>query len=168
MIIRFRTWFEHECDSNEKMLAMIESVPADGHTDERFHRSLTLAGHLAACRENWLDRMTTGGENQTEWWPTAISDIASLRTRYSAMETDWRNYLLELDNDALAQDFEFASGGRRYRWNIEGQLVQLLGHAHYHRGQIALLVTQLGGEAVDTDYLYWAISQNPNYGKISD
>ena len=32
------------------------------------------------------------------------------------------------------------------------QIEQLAGHAAYHRGQIALLVDQLGGEVQDTDY----------------
>ncbi|MGC4045162.1 MAG: DinB family protein [Armatimonas sp.] len=38
---------------------------------------------------------------------------------------------------------------------IEVQIVQLIGHAPYHRGQVALLVDQLGGEVVDTDYADW-------------
>ncbi len=37
------------------------------------------------------------------------------------------------------------------------QAVTLAGHASCHRGQIALLVDQLGGETVDTDYVYWAV-----------
>jgi uncharacterized damage-inducible protein DinB len=38
---------------------------------------------------------------------------------------------------------------------VEVQVIQLFGHASYHRGQIALLVDQLGGEVVDTDYVDW-------------
>jgi uncharacterized damage-inducible protein DinB len=34
-------------------------------------------------------------------------------------------------------------------------LTQLFGHAWYHRGQIAQLVAELGGKAVDTDYIFW-------------
>ena len=70
-------------------------------------------------------------------------------------------------DDDLARDFEFnSSTGDRYRWNIEGQIAQLVGHAFYHRGQISLLVDELGGETVDTDYLFWAVARNSHYGKI--
>jgi uncharacterized damage-inducible protein DinB len=31
----------------------------------------------------------------------------------------------------------------------------VFGHAWYHRGQIAMLVKDLGGETVDTDYIFW-------------
>jgi uncharacterized damage-inducible protein DinB len=34
-------------------------------------------------------------------------------------------------------------------------LTQVFGHAWYHRGQIASLVAELGGKAVDTDFIFW-------------
>ena len=46
--------------------------------------------------------------------------------------------------------------GDRYRWPLIDLLTQLFGHAWYHRGQIALLVKDLGGEPVDTDYIFWS------------
>jgi uncharacterized damage-inducible protein DinB len=166
MIERYREWYEHERDCNEKMLAMIESVPVDRNNDPKFAQMLQLTAHLAACRENWLDRMTSGGKNQVSWWPEATV-LHELRPRFALMEEKWVRYLNESDEEELARDFEFSgSDGSHFRWNIEGQVVQLVGHAFYHRGQIALLVSQLGGETVDTDYLFWAYSRDPRFGKI--
>ena len=45
--------------------------------------------------------------------------------------------------------------GKRYRWRLLDLLTQVFGHAWYHRGQIAMLVNDLGGEAVDTDFIFW-------------
>jgi uncharacterized damage-inducible protein DinB len=166
VIERYRTWYEHERDCNAKMLEMIASVPADGRSDPQFGRAVGLAAHLAACRENWLDRMTTGGANQGDWWPKDVAP-ETLRARFEALDGAWTGYLNALDDEDLARDFEFpASDGSCYRWSIEGQIFQLVGHAVYHRGQIALLVDQLGGKTVDTDYLYWAFPRDPRYGKI--
>jgi len=166
MIERYRLWYEHEIDSSDKMLRMIEGVPETKRDDPRFARALQLAGHLAACRENWLDRMSYSGENQVDWWPKNV-ELGSLRSRYTSLETAWRDYLSKLDTEELEKDFEFPIGnGRRYRWNIEGQIVQLVGHAHYHRGQIALLVDQLGSATVDTDYLYWASGRDKRWGYV--
>src|SRR5690242_8282226 len=166
MIERYRSWYEHERDSNDKMLGMIESVPAERRNDPRFAKTVDLAAHLAACRENWLDRMIGGGESQVDWWPQGVEQC-SLRPRYAALEAQWTDYLKELNDDDLFRNFEFKSStGDRYRWNIEGQIVQLVGHAFYHRGQIAMLVSELGGETVDTDYLFWAYLRDPLFGRI--
>jgi uncharacterized damage-inducible protein DinB len=64
--------------------------------------------------------------------------------------------LNRLDEQELARVLEWqVADGRRYRWNVEGVLTQVFGHAWYHRGQIAQLVAGLGGKAVDTDYIFW-------------
>ena len=166
MIKNYRIWYEYERDCNMKMLAMLGSVPAGRRSDPRFARAVGLAAHLAACRENWLDRMKTGGESQGDWWPKDVS-LDALGPRYARVEGDWTEYLSQLDDEGVKSDFEFsATGNSRFRWNIEGQIVQLMGHAPYHRGQVALLVDDLGGETVDTDYLYWAYPRNPRYGQI--
>lgn len=165
-LARLRTWYEHERDCNAQMLAMLESVPLDRRVDPSFQRAVDLASHLAACRENWLDRMASGGQEQGQWWQNGTK-IESLQPRFSSLEQQWTDYLANLDEEALEADFELAgSDGTRYRWNVEGQIVQLVGHAFYHRGQIAMLVDELGGETVDTDFLFWAYQREGRYGKV--
>jgi uncharacterized damage-inducible protein DinB len=166
MIERYQDWYEQERDANAKMLDMIDSVPADRRSDPRFAQAVTLAAHLAACRENWLDRMAGSGDKQGDWWPEE-APIETLRPRFAAIEAWWMGYLSGLTEEELSRAFEFSGrDGNRYRWSVEGQIKQLVGHAFYHRGQIALLVDQLGGQTVDTDYLYWAMARDPHYGQI--
>ena len=165
MIERYRNWYEHERACNEKMLEMIESVPEDRRDDPRFGRAVDLAAHLAACRENWMVRMKGTGQ-AGDWWRENVQ-LETLRPRFARVESEWAEYLKSLSDDDIAKDFEFSAGGARYRWNIEGQIVQLVGHAFYHRGQIAQLVDGLDGKTVDTDYLFWAIEREPRYGKIA-
>jgi uncharacterized damage-inducible protein DinB len=38
---------------------------------------------------------------------------------------------------------------------VEDILTQLFGHSSYHRGQVALLIRDLGGEPAVTDYVFW-------------
>ncbi len=167
LIERYRLWYEHERDCNAKTLAMLESVPPTQREDPRFARAVCLAAHLAACRWNWL-LFLRGEEGPLDPWWQEDATIDGLRSRHAEVEAAWSEYLAGLTDETLVADFEFAECGQRFRWNVEGQIHQLAGHADYHRGQIALLVDMLGGEAVETDYVYWAIDREPRYGEVGE
>lgn len=156
----YREMFEYEKDCNQKMLAMLESVPEANRNDSRFQRAITIAGHLAACRENWLAYMDEECSNPVVLcdgpWFDERCELTTLRPRYDALETQWTDYLARLQEDQMTQDFAFPiSEEERFSLPVEVQIVQLIGHAPYHRGQVALLVDQLGGETIDTDYADW-------------
>ena len=154
LLEHYRESYEHEKDCNQKMLVMIESVPQASRSDARFQRAVSLAGHLAACREFWLDHMDGESRRQAAS-PGETGDLAALEPRFAALQARWTDYLARLDKDRLAQDFEFSEGDNRFSLPVEVQIVQLFGHTCYHRGQVALLVDQLGGETRDTDYADW-------------
>ncbi len=157
MIERYRKFFEYEKDCNQKMLAMIDSVPKDERSDPKFRGAVTLAHHIVAGRENWLERMTIDKPQMVEWWDENC-DFATLPARFAAMEAKWDDYFAFLDDEKLSENFEFTTwDGREFPNPIEAQIVQLSFHAVYHRGQIAMLVDRLGGVTVDTDYAFWAV-----------
>jgi len=146
------------------MLEMVASVTFEAKNDSRYRQILTLAAHIAACRLNWLDRMAGEGLGQVPWWEDDVEE-STLAGRYVSVNEKWRGYLADLDDELAEKDFTFPlADGRSYRWNIEGQLKQLVGHGNYHRGQVVLLVDQLGGETEDTDYLYWATTRSARWG----
>ncbi len=166
LILRYRNLYEHEKDSNARLLAMLNSVPKQARSDARFSQAVNLAAHLVACRENWLDRILTKGERQAPWFEDA-ADLAALPARFEATEAAWTAYLAARDDSELAAEFTFPlRGGQEFRFYVEGQLLQLVGHGNYHRGQIALLVDQLGGQSVDTDYLFWTCSPDGTFRRV--
>ena len=159
LIERFRKWYEHEKAANQTMLDMIDSVPNDRRSDPDFGRAVDLATHLALCRENWLNRMDDDGKAVDHWFEEG-ADFETLRQRFANTERFWTLYLHRLQDEDLPRNFEFdTTEGTHYAIEMEIQLTQLVGHAFYHRGQIALLVDRLGGTTVDTDYLFWAVSR---------
>jgi uncharacterized damage-inducible protein DinB len=151
---RFRKWYEYERDCNAKSLTMLVSVPVERRTASEFQKAVDRMAHLVAARRRWLHRLGH--------WPdappvfpqgTALADLTGL---VADTETAWVAYLSRLDEAELARIFEWQMpDGRRFRWDVEGVLTQVFGHAWYHRGQIAQLVAGLGGKAVDTDYIFW-------------
>ena len=141
------------------MLDMIESVPEDRRSDPQFHRAVDLAAHLALCRENWLNRMDGNGSAVDHWFEDGV-DFNTLRQRFANTERSWTLYLHRLKDEDLEKDFEFSgTDGASYSLQIEVQVTQMVGHAFYHRGQIVMIVDSLGGDSVDTDYLFWAVSR---------
>jgi uncharacterized damage-inducible protein DinB len=151
---RFRRWYEYERDCNAKTLAMLASVPAERRATPEFQKAVDKMAHLVAARRRWLQRLGH--------WPqapglfpqgTALADLSGM---VSDTEAAWVAYLSRLDEEELTRTLEWKTADdRRYRWDVEGVLTQVFGHAWYHRGQIAQLVAGLGGKAVDTDYIFW-------------
>lgn len=154
LLEHYRESYEHEKDCNQKMLAMIESIPQAGRSDARFQQAVSIAGHLAECREYWLAHMNGEGL-PPEAERDEPCDLAALGPRFAAIHARWTDYLARLDADRLGQDFEFTDNGQSFHLPTGVQIVQLSGHAPYHRGQVALLVDQLGGEVLGTDYADW-------------
>lgn len=151
---RFRQWYEYERDCNAKSLGMLASVPMENRNKPEYQKAVDRMAHLVAARQRWLHRLGR--------WPSAPpgfpqgTKLEELSDRVAATEAAWVDYLKNLTDADLARDFEWQlENGQRYRWNLEGLLTQVFGHAWYHRGQIAQLVAASGGKAVDTDYIFW-------------
>ena len=92
MIERYRNWYEHERHCNDRMLTMIELVPEQRRGEAAFGRAVDLAAHLAACRENFAERLLGTGVDDVDWWPTAGS-AESPRLRFARVELRWSEYL---------------------------------------------------------------------------
>ena len=155
----YRELYESEKDCNEKMLGMIDSVPAASRSDTRFQQAVSIAGHLVASRKKWLNRMKGKALPEEEKWAAQWYDekcsLVTLGPRFANTARQWTDYLASLDETQLAQKFEFADGEEHLSLPIEVQIIHLFGHASYHRGQAALLVDALGGEVPLTDYEDW-------------
>jgi uncharacterized damage-inducible protein DinB len=151
---RFRRWYEYERDCNAKSLQMLESVPVERRQEADFQKAVDRMAHLVAARHRWLQRLGLRSE-APGLFPqgTVLADLPAL---IADVESGWVAYLSRLGDTELARVMEWQTAdGRRYRWDVEGILTQTFGHAWYHRGQIAQLVANLGGNAVDTDYIFW-------------
>lgn len=150
---RFRRWYDHERDSNTKIVGMLESVPAEKRSDPLFQKALDKTAHLIAARKRWLGRLGLISE-LPEPFPKGV--LEEIPANFAAIEATWVKYLASLDDAALAKKIEWSFNGQKLRLDLESILTQVNGHAWYHRGQVAMLVGMLGGKAVDTDYLYFA------------
>ena len=120
----------------------------------QFTRAVGKMAHLVAARHMWLFRLGVVTDRPESWFPSTTLD--QLPAAVEAIEQRWTAYLARLTDSDLTADFVYTgSDDRRYRWRLLDLLTQVFGHAWYHRGQIAMLVKDLGGDVVDTDYIFW-------------
>lgn len=150
---RFRQWFEHEKDSNAKILAMLESVPTEKHADPDYAKALGKAAHIAVARQIWYYRVGQSTMMPTDFFPKMT--LEEIKALFVEIEGQWSKYLASITDDDLAKPIDYIRQGNRMRYHLEGALTQVNGHAWYHRGQVGLLVAKLGGKFVDTDYVFW-------------
>ena len=157
----FRHAFSHEIVANHQMLTMLDSVPVENQTDPRFGRAIRIAHHMAACRQGFLLVI----QGKTAALPESFSEnprFELLFDQFSEMESGWQEFLDGADDATVDGRFVFSDNGENWSLSLEAQLFQLIGHAAYHRGQVVLLVDQLGGETFDTDYIEWFTSNFPD------
>lgn len=152
---RFRLWYEYEQDCNDKIVGMLQSVPRDQVDRREYRRAVDLFDHMLTARLIWLSRLGGCCVKPGEWFPKDAT-LAELIDKREGAEQLWTSFLAELTDEDLAGAFRYSpSDGRTYEWTLDHLLTQLFGHAWYHRGQIALLVDQLGGVTPDTDFIFW-------------
>src|SRR6516225_8898043 len=125
---RFRRWYEYERDCNAKSLEMLASVPVERRAAPEFQKAVDRMAHLVAARRRWLHRLGHLGE-APPLFPQGTK-LGDWPARVAGTEAAWVAYLDRLDERELARTLEWEAGdGRRYRWDVEGILTQVFGHA---------------------------------------
>ncbi|HET9233774.1 MAG TPA: DinB family protein [Candidatus Eisenbacteria bacterium] len=152
---RFQRWYTYEKDSHAKVLASLDTVPQDRRTSPEFGKAVALLAHLVAARKLWLYRMEGSPELPKDIFFES-PPLEWVRDALAGMEAAWSGYLSGLTDRDLDHVFEYRSlEGEPFRNEIVDVLTQLFGHSWYHRGQIAMLVRQLGGTPAVTDFVFW-------------
>ncbi len=151
-----RRWFDFEKDVHRKVLGALSAVPPDKRAAPEFRKAVDLAAHIVGTRWFWLERIGATSERPLKMF-TKDFPIADLPVRLAEMDAAWDGYLGGLSEGELSRTVEWGRAeGPRFSNTVEDLLTQLFGHSAYHRGQIALLLRQLGSEPPETEFLFWA------------
>lgn len=154
MFLRFQRLFAYESEANGKVIASLGSVPRENRERPEFRRALDVFGHLLAARRIWLSRLGGNVKPTSDLHPH-FSGVEDATDESEAMDTAWKDYTDHLTDAKLRQVVDYTSTeGKRYRTRVEDILGHALMHSAYHRGQIAMLVKQSGGEPAQTDYIF--------------
>jgi uncharacterized damage-inducible protein DinB len=112
----------------------------------------TLA-HLVAVEWIWLERWRGRSPRSllsAEDFPT----VAAVSERWHGVESEMRQYLAGLSEDALARSITYVNRqGQTWTYVLWRMMLHVLNHQSYHRGQVTTLLRQLGVQAPEVDFL---------------
>ncbi|MDQ6634855.1 MAG: DinB family protein [Gemmatimonadota bacterium] len=140
--------FDHLAWADAKARDALRAMPA---STAEAKRATELYAHVAAAEHVWLARLM-GRPQEYPVWPELDLDAGAELAARTASEL--RQFVASLCPEDLAREVDYAnSAGRRFRDRVEDILMHVAMHGAYHRGQIALLTRQGGGEPASTDYI---------------
>ena len=94
-------------------------------------------------------------------WPElSLNDIERL---LAENQTAYTNYLKNISGEQLNSELIYKnSKGEKFHTAIVDILMHVIIHGGYHRGQIAAIIRQAGGEPFNTDYIHYVRFMKPN------
>jgi uncharacterized damage-inducible protein DinB len=153
---QFRRLFEYEAEAHRKTLHSLRAAHSAHEGKPELQQAVDLAAHIATCRDMWLKRIRGCATLPPTLFPTGLA-LTTVEGEFARVERDWRQYFDTLASDELAREFEYVSyEGGAFRSAVNDVLIQLFGHSLYHRGQIALLLRQIGATPAATDFVFWS------------
>ena len=151
-----RQLYDYNRWADRRILAMSSAL-----TNEDFIRPMgnsfssvrdTLA-HILGAEWIWLERWQ-GRSPKALLDAASFLKVQSLESRWGTLEHGQTQFIEALTPQRLVEELAYLNQrGQRYSYPLWQQMVHVVNHSSYHRGQITTLLRQLGAEAVSTDFL---------------
>lgn len=101
----------------------------------------------------WLQRWR--GETPKEVFvPEHFADVAALEARWAIVEHDQQIFIESLTDELLKVPISYENlQGQRWEYSLAHMMQHIVNHSSYHRGQVVILLRQLGQTPPETDFL---------------
>jgi uncharacterized damage-inducible protein DinB len=107
----------------------------------------------------WLRRWRDESPKQV-FAPEEFSDWAALESQWSAVEEEQNAFLEKLTDELLIRGVSYENlQGVRWEYSLAEMMQHLVNHSSYHRGQVAVLLRQLGQTPLAGDFLVFVDDQ---------
>jgi uncharacterized damage-inducible protein DinB len=114
----------------------------------------TLA-HILGAEWIWLERWQ-GRSPRALLDAATFPTVQSLESRWETVGQEQAQFIEALTAQGLCEELAYINQrGERYAYPLWQQLVHVVNHSSYHRGQVITLLRQLGAEAASTDFLVY-------------
>ncbi len=109
--------------------------------------------HMYDAQKAWFDRARTG-TNGPALDIEVYRDIPTLAAAWRELDAEMEQYITGLDDQALEEEVAYRSYyGSEGTYSRDAMMLHQALHSHQHRGEVALLLTQLGYSPGEIDFL---------------
>ena len=122
--------------------------------------------HILGAEWIWLERWQ-GRSPKALLDAATFPKVQSLESRWETVEHDQTQFIETLTPQRLVEELAYLNQrGQLYSYPLWKQMVHVVNHSSYHRGQATTLLRQLGAEAVSTDFLVY-YDEKPKQSSIA-
>ena len=115
--------------------------------------------HALRAENNWVMGLATG-EPPVRLQPENYPTLAAVQAEWQAQEQRTRAFLATLDDESIMGDGMMSDYDEDpspiTRWYVLNHLIL---HAHQHRSEAALLLTQYGTSPGELDFIYYVMPE---------
>jgi uncharacterized damage-inducible protein DinB len=109
--------------------------------------------HMLWAEWIWLERWR-GHSPTVVFLPGDYSDAGALKSRWGELHAEQREFLRTLEEPALDRNVRYVNvRGETWEYPLWKQMLHVVNHSSYHRGQAATMLRQLGLTPPATDFL---------------
>ena len=144
--------------ANQRVLTSVAAL-----SGEQFTRSMgnsfgsvrDTVAHVLAAEWIWLERWL--GRSPKALLPSSdFPTVAAIGERWATVEQDRNRLIQALTQERLQQPIAYINTrGERFSYLLWQQMMHVVNHSSYHRGQVTTLLRQLGAEPLSTDLLLY-------------
>jgi uncharacterized damage-inducible protein DinB len=157
--------YEYDRWANSRVLQAVSALSAEQFTRDlggAFRSVRDTLVHIIASELGWLEywRAYLRGQSidaaflpdldsrlAALFAPAAFPDVASVEHKWTEVEKEQLDFVNRVTDESLEQMLPFRDGQARLVYLMQ----HLANHSTYHRGQIALMLRQLGAEPLSTN-----------------
>ncbi len=150
--------YEHSRFANARLLDQAEQLGDEELDAERpgmFGSLRTTLQHMMQAQHGWLRRVQELDPIEP-WAEDAFPTIGDLRNQWDALDAETLAYVATLTDEQLLERIEMRSSRGWVmdapRWQA---LVHQAFHQHQHRGEVAMVLTNLGHSPGEIDAFDW-------------
>ncbi len=155
-IAEIRSLFAYNEWANARILSAMAELDAEQFTMPRgssFSSIRDTVAHIVMSEWVWLRRWRGESPKAMPEWG-ALAEAAGLARTLGEVEADRGAFLAQLTDADLPKELAYKNlKGEEWRQPLVDQLVHVVNHSTYHRGQIATLARQAGFAAPPTDLI---------------
>ena len=101
----------------------------------------------------WLQRWR-GQSPSVVFLAGDYSDVGALKSRWAELHAEQQDFLRTLEEPALSRNVRYVNlRGETWEYALWKQMLHVVNHSSYHRGQAATMLRQLGRTPPATDFL---------------